>query len=181
MRALSTKPPRKLESLLRLWLLGYGATLFVIFAILLPLIALQIEDELFVQQLIQEAARISHLDDEARAPFRLFRGDDQLPRQLAPLLRDLPPGIHELDDVDIPDLREGFVLIEDEPGRAARRYLVYDVSQLEVLDSLAHPYFSALILAGAGLALIVVLGGLFAIRRVVSNLERLGRSPVRRP
>ena len=167
---------RSLRGVLRRWLLLYGVCVFGIFAVLFPLIALQIEDSIFSKQVVQEQKRLDESGGPPRAPFVEWAPGSPLSPSLADRLLELPEGVHELDDIELPEFREGFVSIRGEG--ADRRALLLDVSEIEVLTSIRHPFFLGLLLAGGLLAAIGVLGGVWTARLALRSLTRFEQLPL---
>jgi signal transduction histidine kinase len=170
-----------LERSLRRATAAFAGLMVVTFAIVLPQIAFKTEDAVF-QRLTAHMLAVLQADPSTPlAPgMRVLGAGDPLPRALRERIAALPPGIHELNDVDLEAAATAATAAETDlfvgiaATGAGRLELVYDVRPFEAFDeAIAAPEYDAVILAGVALA---IGGGLLLarhLRRVFASLRTL--------
>lgn len=117
--------------------------------------------------LIEANTSPGELKDEHGA-LTLYRADSGSPDSVPPVVRDLPPGVH--DDVPIND-RESVVLVKDASGQ--RWYLALDIETLEEEEAQRA---QVLTVASVAVGLLLVAGAWFFARQLSGPLTGLAMS-----
>jgi signal transduction histidine kinase len=175
------------RSLRRRLLLAFAlisGVLTLTYAVVVPVLALYTEDVILENVLRAEQQRLeariaSNLTLPDLPPgMQLVRDLDLVPPRLAPLLRSLEPGVHELLDVPSPRLKDTetdlFAAVFEVGGE--RLLLVWEVSLLEIFDE-KHVGSVYLWIIGIGLSLSLLGFGLAYLltRDVARDLGLLHR------
>jgi signal transduction histidine kinase len=173
-----------LERSLRRATAAFAGLMVATFAVVLPQVAYKTEDAVFQRQTAHMLAVLQANPAAPLAPgMRVLGAGDPLPRALRERIAALPPGIHELNDVDLDAAEsaspaaataETDLFVGIAATGAGRLELVYDVRPFEAFDeAIAAPEYDAVILAGVALA---IGGGLLLVRhlrRVFASLRTL--------
>jgi signal transduction histidine kinase len=165
-----------LERRLRRATLALAGLLVATFAVLLPQVAFKTEDAVFQRQTAHMLAALLADPSTPLAPGMRVLGDaDPMPTALRRRIAQLPPGIHELNDVDLgASSPEADLFVGIAAAGGGRLELVYDVRPFEAFDeAVAAPEYDAVILAGLALAAWGALALWWQLRRVFSSLRSL--------
>lgn len=160
---------------------AFGVALALSYAWVLPRIVLDAEDRIFGQQLERlrtEWARQGYAAGALSAPGARAIVDLRAESpELAALLAELAPGVHEFNDDPLPGLSgtELLIAVEAATERHPKRWLLYDVTGMEALEGPWRPEYLLAVGGGLLLALAATVVGLLAGRRVFVALEDLER------
>ena len=175
-----SSPPR-LRRGLTLLITAFGVALALTYAWVVPRLVLDTEDTLFAHQLErlrEQAAQPGATGEALEAPgVRVVRDLSREPLELAEFLRSLPVGVHEFNDEPLPGMTttELIVAVEADGAGAPTRWLLYDLSGLEVLEGPWSSRYLGAIGGGFALAVVATLVGLLAARRIFRALDDLER------
>ncbi|MGF1529666.1 MAG: sensor histidine kinase [Candidatus Competibacterales bacterium] len=166
----------------------FGAVLGGVFSAIILNCFYLVEDWTIVRQMeikLDDYSRELRADPQSALPasrsFTGYLGDSALPLSLAPLMKTLPAGVHELRDhlstaaADYAFAQHYFVAVK--PLNDDRRlYLVYDTRDLVASHDVIHRYLARLCIGAT--ALVIVLGavlGYCTSHTIISPLVRLAR------
>ena len=165
-----------LERRLRSATVALAGLMVATFALLLPQVAFKTEDAVFQRQTAHMLATLQAEPTAALPPgMRVLGAVDPLPPQLRERIARLPPGIHELNDVQLDGASpETDLFVGIATGATGRLELVYDVRPFEAFDeAIAAPAYDAVILTGLVLAVAGAVVLWWQLHRVFSSLHSL--------